>query len=384
MPPTQFLDVEGQTANQAVVVPVQEPRTGRRWALIGSATALLLVATVAAATASGFPNANHTNTADAFDSPTLAFAPTGIVPMTRLVGGPKLAVRPASRPRIGTHVQTGMLPKRVRSSTHAAAAQMWFGPMSEMSRLEKKVTRLEERFAVLAPFKDFKAVSEKLYPFDDLPNLRDEIEKVETDMDKKLSSGDSVAAARDATLLEKLRSFDSARYGAKLRKIMEEVAEDQDQDLNARLDLVNRYQRLLRRAAPFLPEWQLAGSWSMALARSNYFQLSYEGEFLVARDEKGDLEFQVDMSYPIHDFDDASQDMEFVGEAVGPKNTGRVTGRMYLRPNNHIEFVPNDAALDSLHLVPDWRARTQTKIEELSQLVRGKQVASLQALFDRS
>lgn len=244
------------------------------------------------------------------------------------------------------------------------------------------MTRLEERFAVLAPFKDFKAVSEQLFPFDDLPNLRNEIEKVETDMDKKLSSG--FAADRDATLLEKLRSFDSARYGAKLRKIMEEVAEDQDQDLNVRLDLVNRYQRLLRRAAPFLPEWQLAGSWSIALARSNNLQLSYESEFLTARDEKGDLVFQVDMSYPIHDFDDASQDLEFVGEAVGPKNTGRVTGRMYLRPNNHIEFVPNDAALDSIHLVPDWSARTPTKIEELSQLIRGKQVASLQALFDRS
>jgi len=343
------------------------------------------VATVAAATASGFPNASvSTNTADAFDSPTLAFAPTSIVPMNRLVGGPKLAVRPASRPRIGTHVQTGMLPKRVRSSTHAAGTQMWFGPMSEMSRLEKKVTRLEERFAVLAPFKDFKAVSEQLFPFDDLPNLRDEIEKVERDMDEKLSSGDSVAAARDGTLLEKLRSFDSARYGAGLRKIMEEVAEDQDEDLNVRLDLVDRYQRLLRRAAPFLPERQLAGSWSMALARSNYLQLSYESEFLTARDEKGDLVFQVDMSYPIHDFDDASQDMEFVGETVGEKNAGRVTGRMYLRPNNHIEFVPNDAALDSIHLVPDWRARTQTKVEELSQLIRGKQVASLQALFDRS
>lgn len=139
MPPKQFLDVEAQTPNQAVVVPVQEPRTGRRWALIGSATALLLVATVAAATASGSPNANvSTNTAGAFDSSTLAFAPTSIVPMTRLVGGPKLAVHPASRPRIGTHVQTGMLPKRVRSSTHAAGTQMWFGPMSQMSKLEKK------------------------------------------------------------------------------------------------------------------------------------------------------------------------------------------------------------------------------------------------------
>lgn len=254
---------------------VSQRRTRVLWTGLGFA-ALMLIGLSASALAPSASHASATSSSDAAAVAIVRSQDDAFIP-----SNPLSALSPGSNRRPATNLRPPARPK-------VAAKRV--APLMSISRPGVSMSGPAGESS-----DDFNAVLKRLASADELPELREQMRKLNVMMSTSFNRD-------DFALMRELRSRDPRTLSASLHRSMWEAVQDEHYEEAA------KYKKQLSSLTQYLPEYQLAGTWEGSIVSTgqqheedkalwdNRVRISYDGDSLSALGSDGAVTFKADIS----------------------------------------------------------------------------------------
>lgn len=196
-------------------------------------------------------------------------------------------------PKFGVSTRPAAAPHLAAASPNNGRAKMHQGRGFRLPGL-KMLRDGIDRIKMSQPERDFEKTLKRLATPEELPALHEKIAKLSELMETGFNP-------EDFALMRELRSRDPRSLSSTLRTNMQEAVQEE------RYSAAATFKSQLNSLKPYLPEYQLAGTWKGSIItpgqepkplESGYVSIMYDGESISAMDAHGKSTFTADISAP--------------------------------------------------------------------------------------